>query len=303
MSNVKTLLAALLKSYDEHKDIIKPGRGNQLNRGIIIEETEKLRRLLFPGFFGKKTIADEALEYFAGNLLEDIHYNLSRQISGALYNCIHCDHPGAHCCGYDDCADETKRAALAEDLCYRFLSALPEIRAMLDEDVDAAFSGDPAAFNKDEIISSYPGIFAITVYRLAHTLDMLQVPLIPRIMTEYAHSLTGIDIHPGAVIGRRFFIDHGTGIVIGQTTIIGNNVKVYQCVTLGGLSTKGGQALRDKKRHPTIEDNCVIYAGASILGGGTVVGEGSVISSNAFITQSVPPGSKIVFEPKNEGRD
>jgi serine O-acetyltransferase len=160
-------------------------------------------------------------------------------------------------------------------------------------DVSAAYDGDPAAYSRDEIISSYPGIYAIMVYRLAHALHELAVPLIPRIMTEHAHSVTGIDIHPGACIGRHFFIDHGTGIVIGETTVIGNYVKIYQGVTLGGLSTRGGQVLKGVKRHPTIEDHVTIYSGASILGGNTVIGEGVVIGSNAFVTKSVPEKTKV----------
>jgi serine O-acetyltransferase len=163
-------------------------------------------------------------------------------------------------------------------------------------DLQAAYDGDPAAKDMAEIIFAYPGLFAITVYRLAHELYLLDVPMLPRIMTEYAHSITGIDIHPGATIGEYFFIDHGTGIVIGETTVIGNNVKVYQGVTLGALSTRGGQKLRGKRRHPTIENNVTIYAGASILGGETVVGEGCVIGSNAFITESVAPGTTVTIK-------
>ncbi|MDR2608196.1 MAG: serine acetyltransferase, partial [Treponema sp.] len=181
----------------------------------------------------------------------------------------------------------------AEELSFAFLSRLPEVREYLASDVSAAFDGDPAAYSLDEIISSYPGIYAITVYRLAHVLYELRVPLIPRIMTEHAHSVTGIDIHPGAVIGHHFFIDHGTGIVVGETTIIGNHVKIYQGVTLGALSTRGGQVLKDVKRHPSIEDHVTIYSGASILGGTTVIGEGVVIGSNAFVTKSVPEKTKV----------
>jgi serine O-acetyltransferase len=163
----------------------------------------------------------------------------------------------------------------------------------LATDVEAAYDGDPAAFNHDEIILSYPGIFATTVNRLAHELYLLGVPLIPRMMTEYAHGVTGIDIHPGASLGHHLFIDHGTGIVIGETTVIGNYVKIYQGVTLGALSTRGGQLLGGVKRHPTIEDHVTIYSGASILGGSTVIGEGVVIGSNAFITKSIPEKTKV----------
>ena len=164
---------------------------------------------------------------------------------------------------------------------------------MVQTDLQAAYDGDPAATDMAEIIFSYPGLFAITVYRLAHVLHTLKVPMLPRIMTEHAHSVTGIDIHPGATIGKFFFIDHGTGIVIGETTVIGENVKIYQGVTLGALSTRGGQTLRGAQRHPTIEDDVTIYAGASILGGQTVIGAGSTIGSNVFITESVAPGTSV----------
>ena len=181
----------------------------------------------------------------------------------------------------------------AERITFEFLDKIPKIRSYIETDVQAAYDGDPAAYNKDEIIYSYPGLYAILVNRLAHELFLLGVPLIPRVMTEHAHSKTGIDIHPGATIGKYFFIDHGTGIVIGETTVIGDNVKVYQGVTLGALSTRGGQSLRNKKRHPTIEDNVTIYSGASILGGETVVGKNAVIGGNAFITRSIPEGAKV----------
>ena len=159
--------------------------------------------------------------------------------------------------------------------------------------MEAAYEGDPAAYSTDEIVYCYPGMFAITVYRLAHILYTMGVPLLPRIMTEHAHSVTGIDINPGATIGKYFFIDHGTGIVIGETTVIGDHVKIYQGVTLGALTTRGGQSLRGKRRHPTIEDNVTIYAGASILGGATVIGRDSVIGSNVFITSSIPPCTTV----------
>ena len=164
---------------------------------------------------------------------------------------------------------------------------------MVQTDLQAFYDGDPAATGMEEIIYAYPGLFAITVYRLAHVLYTLKVPMIPRIMTEHAHSITGIDIHPGATVGKFFFIDHGTGIVVGETTVIGDNVKIYQGVTLGALSTRGGQSLRGKRRHPTIEDNVTIYAGASVLGGDTVIGHDCVIGSNAFITHSIPPCTTV----------
>lgn len=183
-----------------------------------------------------------------------------------------------------------------ENLCREFLSTIPSVRAKVEMDLAAAYEGDPAATGYDEIVLAYPGLYAITVYRLAHELYRLGVPLIPRMMTEMAHSTTGIDIHPGATIGSHFFIDHGTGIVIGQTTVIGDHVKIYQGVTLGGLSTRGGQSLSGVKRHPTIENGVTIYAGATILGGETVIGSGCVIGANAFITSSIPANTTVTMK-------
>jgi serine O-acetyltransferase len=281
-TRMKYLVDLLVKSYQDHAEIIKVDTGNQLNRSVIIDLIEKLRCLIFPGYFGKKNISSESVEYYAGDLLEEVSYNLSRQIDRAL----------RHREEYE-AAEEERVNAQAGEITVSFLAKLPEIREYLASDVSAAFDGDPAAFSRDEIISSYPGIYAIMVNRLAHELYKLNVPLIPRIMTEHAHSLTGIDIHPGAVIGHHFFIDHGTGIVIGETTVIGNHVKLYQGVTLGALSTRGGQAMKEVKRHPTIESHVTIYSGASILGGATVIGEGVVIGSNAFVTKSVPEKTRV----------
>jgi len=200
----------------------------------------------------------------------------------------------------------------AYEVTIAFLNKLPQIREVLLTDVQATYDGDPAARDEHEIIFAYPGLFAITVYRLAHELYLMQIPLIPRIMTEYAHGLTGIDINPGATIGRYFFIDHGTGIVVGETTEIGDNVKIYQGVTLGALSTRGGQSLRGKKRHPTLGDEVTVYSSTSILGGASVIGKGAVIGSNVFITSSIPANARVSFngpEPEirqnrgNNGKD
>jgi serine O-acetyltransferase len=281
-SQLKFLTNLLTESYKEHAEIIKVDTGNQLNRSLIIDMLDKLRCLIFPGYFGKKNISSDSVEYYAGDLLEEVSFGLSRQIARAL----------SHSRDFAGLGDEVIEDK-AGGICFAFLSKLPEVREFLASDVSAAFEGDPAAYSKDEIISSYPGIYAITVYRLAHVLYDLKVPLIPRIMTEHAHSISGVDIHPGAVIGHHFFIDHGTGIVVGETTIIGNHVKIYQGVTLGALSTRGGQVLKEVKRHPTIEDHVTIYSGASILGGTTVIGEGVVIGSNAFVTKSVPEKTKV----------
>jgi len=215
-------------------------------------------------------------------LMEDVAYHLGQQIAIALREGSTVD---------ADRAQELDKKA--QELTVQFLERLPEVRALLETDLQAAFDGDPAANSMDEIIIAYPGLQAIMINRVAHVLFELKVPLIPRIMTEYAHSRTGIDIHPGATIGRYFFIDHGTGIVVGETTVIGDYVKIYQGVTLGALSTRGGQNLRGKRRHPTIEDRVTIYSGASVLGGDTVIGHDAVIGGNAFITSSIAPGTRV----------
>ena len=181
-------------------------------------------------------------------------------------------------------------------MCLQFFAAIPKVREYLNTDIQAAFDGDPAASSKDEIVLAYPGLLAITIYRFAHELFLLNVPLIPRMMTEYAHRHTGVDIHPGATIGKYFFIDHATGIVIGSTSLIGERVKIYQGVTIGALSTKEGQKLRGTRRHPTIEDEVTLYSGASILGGNTVIGKGSIIGGNAFITKSVAPYTTVTVK-------
>jgi serine O-acetyltransferase len=196
-------------------------------------------------------------------------------------------------CNSIPCGSEKKMDDRAREVTFQFMEKIPQIREYLDTDIQAAFDGDPAAGSKDEVILSYPGLYAITVYRMAHELNLLKVPMIPRIMTEHAHSVTGIDIHPGATIGKYFFIDHGTGIVIGETTIIGEHVKIYQGVTLGGLSTQGGQKLKGEKRHPTIGDNVTIYSGASILGGDTIIEDNVVVGGNTFVTKSIEKDTRV----------
>jgi serine O-acetyltransferase len=283
--NISELVSEILESYRREDTLIKikTEEKNQISKSVIVDIINNLRSLIFAGFFSRKPLKSDSLEYYAGELLEDIGYNLRKQIARALGHT-------------KDSAQKTRKRALtpdAADITYAFLKKIPDIRTLLKADIEATFDGDPAAFNKDEIILSYPGIYAIMVNRLAHELHLLDVPLIPRMMSEHAHTLTGIDIHPGASIGNHFFIDHGTGIVIGETTVIGNHVKIYQGVTLGALSTRGGQMLSGVKRHPTIEDFVTIYAGASILGGATVIGEGVVIGSNTFITKSVPEKTRV----------
>ncbi len=251
------------------------------NRGEIIGIIKNLRRVIFPGYFGNENIASSMPDYFLGNMMTEIYVSLKQQVETAfIYN-------------QNGDPSDPKISERAEQICRAFISRLPYIQKMLLMDIQAGFDGDPAAGSKEDIIFSYPGLFAIYVYRVAHELYIRGVPYIPRIMTEYAHSKTGIDINSGAEIGKYFFIDHGTGIVIGETTIIGDNVKLYQGVTLGALSTRKGQALSGVKRHPTIESHVTIYANSTILGGETVIGEYSVIGGNAFITGSVPPHTRV----------
>ena len=275
------LVGDILKSYEEYPQICSINKRHRLNNEIIVDLLEKIRYIVFPGFFELKKLNGDSIEYHIGELLEDIQYRLTKQVTRALFHSANAP------------ADEEEAREKAEKIVVKFLQRIPDLRAILATDVQAAYDGDPAAFNTDEVIFSYPGVFAITVNRIAHELHILGVPLIPRIMTEHAHSLTGIDIHPGATIGSYFFIDHGTGVVIGETTEIGTGAKIYQGVTLGALSTRGGQNLRNTKRHPTLEDTVTVYSGASILGGETVIGEGAVIGSNAFITSSVPGGTRV----------
>ena len=287
-----TLVGEILDSYQKYPGTCSIGTKHRLNNDIIIELLENIRSIVFPGFFETKTLNESSIEYHIGELLEDIQYRLTKQVSKALFH------------SKDAPTGEEQAQERASEIVRKFLQRIPALRAILATDVQAAYDGDPAAFNTDEVIFSYPGVFAITVNRIAHELHVLGVPLIPRIMTEYAHNLTGIDIHPGATIGSYFFIDHGTGVVVGETTEIGTGAKIYQGVTLGALSTRGGQTLRDTKRHPTLEDNVTVYSGASILGGNTVIGEGAIIGSNAFITSSVPGGTRVsIKNPELQFRD
>ncbi|MDO4961562.1 MAG: serine acetyltransferase [Eubacteriales bacterium] len=276
------IVAGIIGDYNNGRDIDTVNLFNQPDQEAIIDITHKLQRILFPGYFRDKNYKLYSINNSVATLTEDVVYNLNKQILRVLkYR--------------EDCSgmNAAELSDKAEELTLAFLKTIPKVRALLDTDLAAFYDGDPAATCKDEIIFAYPGLRAISIQRLAHELYQLNVPIIPRIMTEHAHSETGIDIHPGATIGEYFFIDHGTGIVVGETTVIGKNVKLYQGVTLGALSTRGGQKLRNKRRHPTIEDNVTIYSGASILGGDTIVGHDSVIGGNTFITESVRPGSRV----------
>lgn len=281
-NNTENTVNTILESYKKHDLICRIDEDNIVNKDTLIKIVEELRRLLFPGFFDKNKVRSEYIRYLLGERLEFIQYNLKKQVAKALGNNENC----AEC-------ERSEILAAADEIVNNFIQKIPTIREYLATDIQAAYDGDPAAYSTDEIIFCYPGVFAITVYRIAHELFIMNVPMIPRIISEYAHSATGIDIHPGATIGKHFFIDHGTGVVIGETTVIGDNVKIYQGVTLGGLSTRKGQQLKGVKRHPTIGNNVTIYSGTSVLGGETVIGDGATIGGNAFIVNSVSAGMKV----------
>jgi serine O-acetyltransferase len=252
-----------------------------------MEIIERGRRIIFPGYFSQTFLAPSNFAFWLNKETNGLFKSLSQQILVAIqHDCLRYDQP------CDGCTELSRKTAL------RFVQTLPELRAILTTDVQAAWEGDPAAKSYDEIIFSYPGLFAITVHRMAHELHRLRVPLLPRMMTEYAHGLTGIDIHPGAEIGASFFIDHGTGVVVGETTEIGNRVRLYQGVTLGALSLSKDKtdSFRDKKRHPTIEDDVIVYSNTTILGGETVIGARSTIGGNVWITRSVPPDTKVLLK-------
>lgn len=253
----------------------------------VIGLFEITREVLFPGFFTQEKIDPVNINYHIGRRVSELFDSLSDQVSRSIrYECFKYDQA---------CTDCTARGY---ETALKFIETIPRLQDILDSDVLAAFEGDPAAKSHDEIIFCYPGIAAITAYRISHRLNELGVPLIPRMMSEYAHRMTGIDIHPGAIIGKRFVIDHGTGVVIGETSEIGDNVRIYQGVTIGALSVPAGRCdeMRGEKRHPTIEDNVVIYSGATILGGNTVIGADSVIGGNVWITESLPPGTTVLLK-------
>lgn len=281
-NEIQDIVGDILKDYQKGRTIDKIDIFNQPDKDVIIDIIHKLLKILFPGYYRDKFYKTYNANSHLTILMEDVIYHLNKQIAIALK--FRSDYENE---------SEEKIQKDAEQISLAFFKKIPRIRDYVETDLQAAFDGDPAARYREEIILSYPGLFAITVNRMAHELFLLNVPLIPRIMTEHAHSETGIDIHPGATIGKYFCIDHGTGIVVGETTEIGDYVKVYQGVTLGALSTRDVEKLRNKKRHPTIEDHVTIYSGASILGGETVIGEGAVIGGNAFITTSIAAGSRV----------
>ena len=290
-TEIDELVKEILKDYEEERITNRTEVFDQPDSSVVLDILYKLFQIIYPGYYYNKEYRYYNMNSRLTVLLEDVMYNLNKQVGIALSQSEELKGLSAE--------EREKRSG---EICHSFFEKLPKIREYVETDVRAFFDGDPAAYNYNEIILCYPGLRAITTNRIAHELYLLGVPLIPRMMTEDAHSKTGIDIHPGATIGKYFFIDHGTGIVIGETTVIGENVKIYQGVTLGGLSTRGGQALKGKKRHPTICDRVTIYAGASIFGGETVIGEGAVIGSSTFITSSVEPGARVsILNQETEG--
>jgi serine O-acetyltransferase len=286
--SLPTLTGRIVETYEECGGIHHLGHTPLPSYREVVEILADLREILYPGYGRRQNLHMGNVAYHVGDLIDSLHDRLTQQVTRAL----------RHDCNARDL--ETDFEARGQEIAIQLLELIPELRKVLAEDVEAAFEGDPAAKNTDEIVFCYPGNAAITVFRIAHELHRLKVPLIPRMMTEYAHSKTGIDIHPGATIGCRFFIDHGTGVVIGETTRIGDRVKIYQGVTLGAQSfprdEKTGQIVRGLKRHPTIEDDVVIYANATILGGTTVIGHHSIIGSSAWITRSIPPYTTVTIE-------
>ncbi len=286
-ARIPSLVDRVVSQYDKDGRFHHVGPEPIPSRRAIIDIIYKTVPILFPGFFSGKRLDDVNARYYLGEEITELFEMLATQIQHAIrHDCTRFNRPCVRC--------EERSLEIA----LRFIEEIPRLQATLSKDVRAAFEGDPASRHFDEIIFCYPGLFAVAVYRVAHWLHVNEVPLIPRIMTEYAHSRTGIDIHPGVVIGESFFIDHGTGVVIGETTIIGDRVRLYQGVTLGALSLSKDECpvLRDKKRHPTIEDDVIVYANATILGGKTVIGARSTIGGNVWLTESVPPDTSVFLK-------
>lgn len=273
-------IAAFLQGYEAEEQFFAGYKKHFPSRSAIIALLDDIKILMFPGYFDNESAAGDKSEYLVGERLMHIQRIVQTQIKKALL--------------YDDASlSEDEASERAEEIAEAFMDELPRVQSLLLKDVQAAFDGDPAATGREEIVLCYPGFYAIFAHRIAHVLYKLHVPLIPRLMSEYAHGETGVDIAPGATIGEYFFIDHATGVVIGETTIIGAHCKLYQGVTLGALSTRKGQSLRGVKRHPTLEDYVTVYSNASVLGGETVIGEGTVIGGSAFVCQSTPKNARV----------
>jgi serine O-acetyltransferase len=289
---IREITRAILDSYGKLTPKLRHLETTPLpDRGAIIRILDDILEVIYPGYFGSRHLEESNIDYHVGDLVDSIYSRLTKEIYKGVRPA--CDRTQVFC---PHCH------SIAEDQALDLLQRIPDLRRRLAQDVQAAYDGDPAARSTDEVIFAYPAVYAISVYRIAHELRRNGVPLLPRIMTEHAHSRTGIDIHPGATIGQAFFIDHGTGVVIGETTLIGDRVKLYQGVTIGALSfarDTEGHVIRGKKRHPTIEDDVVVYSGATILGGDTVIGKGSVVGGNVWLTRSVPPHTRVIIsEPE-----
>lgn len=285
----------IVKTYKLIGGINRIDKENLPSQQRVIEIMKDILILIFPGYIGDKVPTRETIHFLVNGLTDSLYVRLVEEIERSLVYVKRLKNKKIH-----STKEEAERRTL------EFLKAIPGVREQLKEDIQAAYEGDPAAISHDEIIICYPGILAIATYRIAHILYINDIPLIPRIMTEWAHAKTGIDIHPGATIGKRFFIDHGTGVVIGETTKIGSDVKIYQGVTLGALSfpkDKSGRIIKGGKRHPTIEDQVTIYAGATILGGKTVIGKGAIIGANSWLIESVPPGTLVTISVNQEFRE
>lgn len=285
--NIDNLVSGLLDSYEEDGLINRNDTGNFPNRQTVLSVLQDLQSLVFPGFRVEEYIDHSNIRYVTGQKINNIIAKLTKEIKKALLYAVEQNSSNAEEAKNCNCLK------LAEKVSIALIEELPAIRKIVKTDTTAALMGDPAAKSNEEVILSYPGLEAIVVHRIAYFLYKNGVPIIPRIMSEYIHGKTGIDIHPGAKIGESFFIDHGTGVVIGETCVIGKNVKIYQGVTLGALSVK--KALQNKKRHPTIEDDVTIYAGATILGGDTIIGKGCTIGGNTWVTKSIAPGTVITI--------
>ena len=287
MTNIDKLVDGIIDSYDKYGLVNRSDAENFPNRQTVVSVLSDVQSLIFPGFRTEEDIDPVNIRYITGQKVNNIIAKLTKEIQKALIYTM------TNTKGNSDNIENSHCFSLAEKTALALIEELPEIRRKVQLDTIAAFNGDPAAKSNEEVILSYPGLEAIVVHRVAHFLYQNGVPIIPRIMSEHIHGKTGVDIHPGATIGESFFIDHGTGVVIGETTIIGNNVKIYQGVTLGALSVK--KSLQDKKRHPTIEDDVTIYAGATILGGDTIIGKGCTIGGNTWVTKSIPAGSVVTI--------
>jgi len=287
-----SLVERIVESYKADARTRHIDRAYLPSRREITDIIELLLELAYPGYYGRQNLTLHNVSFHVGELLPRIGQKLFRQI----YHCL---------CYGEELAGNGRGGpkacdARARELTLQYLEKIPELREIISGDVQAAYDGDPAAVNTDEVILAYPGVLAVTVYRFAHVLHEMGVPLMPRIMTEWAHSMTGVDIHPGAKIGRNFFIDHATGVVIGETTEIGDNVKLYQGVTLGALSfpkDERGRLIRGHKRHPTVEDGVTVYANATVLGGATRLGRNSVVGGSVFLTRSIPPDCYVSLSP------